>query len=379
MLLKYLVAPDKYKGSFDASVASEIIKEAIIEVDKSAEVFQLPLADGGEGTLTALSKIFGAKIEEVEVNDPLFRKIKSRIGFFEDKAIIEMAECSGLLLLKDEERNPLYTTTYGVGELIKYAISKKVKEIIIGIGGSATNDAGVGMLNSLGMKFLDENGNELKPIGQNLVKIKKIDDSEFLKDVLKIKFTVLCDVTNPLYGENGAAYVFAPQKGADENAVKLLDMGLRNFANVAKEYLGKDLSLSSGAGAAGGLGFALLAFLNAQYVSGIDYILSASNAEEHVKWADIIITGEGRFDRQSLSGKSTIGIARLGAKFGKMVIVISGSIDCPFEEYSKEGITSIFSIVDMASSLDRCLKEAPRLLKETTKSIVNLILRAKKL
>lgn len=379
MLLKYLVAPDKYKGSFDALVASEIIKEAIVEVDKGAEVFQLPLADGGEGTLTALSKIFGAKIEEVEVNDPLFRKIKSRIGFFEDKAIIEMAECSGLLLLKDEERNPLYTTTYGVGELIKYAISKKVKEIIIGIGGSATNDAGVGMLNSLGMKFLDENGNELKPIGENLVKIKKIDDSEFLKDALKIKFTVLCDVTNPLYGENGAAYVFAPQKGADENAVKLLDMGLRNFANVAKEYLGKDLSLSSGSGAAGGLGFALLAFLNAQYVSGIDYILSASNAEEHVKWADIIITGEGRFDRQSLSGKSTIGIARLGVKLGKMVIVISGSIDCPFEEYSKEGITSIFSIVDMASSLDRCLKEAPRLLKETTKSIVNLILRAKNL
>ncbi|BCS80565.1 glycerate kinase [Anaerocellum diazotrophicum] len=377
--MRYLVSPDKYKGSFDALVASEIIKEAIIEVDKSAEVFQLPLADGGEGTLTALSKIFGAKIEEVEVNDPLFRKIKSRIGFFEDKAIIEMAECSGLLILKDEERNPLYTTTYGVGELIKYAISKNVKEIIIGIGGSATNDAGVGMLNSLGMKFLDENGEELKPIGENLVKIKKIDDSEFLKDALKIKFTVLCDVTNPLYGENGAAYVFAPQKGANENAVKLLDMGLRNFANVAKEYLGKDLSLSSGAGAAGGLGFALLAFLNAQYVSGIDYILSASNAEQHVKWADIIITGEGRFDRQSLSGKSTIGIARLGVKLGKMVIVISGSIDCPFEEYSKEGITSIFSIVDMASSLDRCLKEAPRLLKETTKSIVNLILRAKKL
>lgn len=140
-----------------------------------------------------------------------------------------MAECSGLLLLKDEERNPLYTTTYGVGELIKYAISKEVKEIIIGIGGSATNDAGVGMLNSLGMKFLDENGNKLKPVGENLVKIKKIDDSEFLKDVCKAKFTVLCDVTNPLYGENGAAYVFAPQKGADENAVKLLDMGLRNF------------------------------------------------------------------------------------------------------------------------------------------------------
>lgn len=372
--MKYLVAPDKYKGSFDALVASELIKEAIVEVDKGAEVFQLPLADGGEGTLTALSKIFGAKIEEVEVNDPLFRKIKSRIGFFEDKAIIEMAECSGLLLLKDEERNPLYTTTYGVGELIKYAISKGVKEIIIGIGGSATNDAGTGMLNALGMKFLNENGEELKPIGENLIKIKKIDDSEFLKDVRKVKFTVLCDVTNPLYGENGAAYVFAPQKGADENAVKLLDEGLKNFASVAKEYLGKDLSLSSGAGAAGGLGFALLAFLNAQYVSGIDYILSASNAEEHVKWADIVITGEGRFDRQSLSGKSTIGIARLGAKFGKMVIVISGSIDCPFEEYTKEGITSIFSIVDMASSLDRCLKEAPRLLKETTKSIVNLIL-----
>jgi len=377
--LKYLVAPDKYKGSFDALVASEIIKEAIVEVDKGAEVFQLPLADGGEGTLTALSKMFGAKIEEGEVNDPLFRNIKSRVGFFEDKAIIEMAECSGLLLLKDEERNPLYTTTYGVGELIKYAISKGVKEIIIGIGGSATNDAGTGMLSALGMKFLNENGEELKPIGENLIKIKKIDDSEFLNEVRKVKFTVLCDVTNPLYGENGAAYVFAPQKGADENAVKLLDMGLRNFANVAKEYLGKDLSQSSGAGAAGGLGFALLAFLNAQYVSGIDYILSASNAEEHVKWADIIITGEGRFDRQSLSGKSTIGIARLGAKFGKMVIVISGSIDCPFEEYTKEGITSIFSIVDMASSLDRCLKEAPRLLKETTKSIVNLILRTKKL
>uniref|UniRef100_A0A7C5V2X0 Glycerate kinase n=1 Tax=Caldicellulosiruptor owensensis TaxID=55205 RepID=A0A7C5V2X0_9FIRM len=377
--MKYLVAPDKYKGSFDALVASEIIKEAIFEVDKDAEVFQLPLADGGEGTLTALSKIFNAKTEEVEVNDPLFRKIKSKIGFFEDKAIIEMAECSGLLLLKDHERNPLYTTTYGVGQLIKYAISKGVKEIIIGIGGSATNDAGTGMLSALGMKFLDENGNELKPIGENLIKIKKIDDSEFLNDVRKVKFTVLCDVTNPLYGENGAAYVFAPQKGADENAVKLLDMGLRNFANVSQEYLGKDLSLSSGAGAAGGLGFALLAFLNAQYVSGIDYILSASRAEEHVKWADIIITGEGRFDKQSLSGKSTIGIARLGAKFGKMVIVVSGSIDCPFEEYSKEGITSIFSIVDMASSLDRCLKEAPRLLKETTKSIVNLILRTKNL
>jgi len=222
--LKYLVAPDKYKGSFDALVASEIIKEAIVEVDKGAEVFQLPLADGGEGTLTALSKIFGAKIEELEVNDPLFRKNKSRIGFFEGKAIIEMAECSGLLLLKEEERNPLYTTTYGVGELIKYAISKGVKEIIIGIGGSATNDAGTGMLSALGMKFLDENGNELKPIGENLMKIKKINDSEFLNDVRKVKFTVLCDVTNPLYGENGAAYVFAPQKGADENAVKLLDM-----------------------------------------------------------------------------------------------------------------------------------------------------------
>lgn len=375
--LKYLIAPDKFKGSFDAAKASEIIKEAILKVDKEAQIKQLPLADGGEGTLLALSKIFNARVEEVEVCDPLFRKRKSQIGFFENRAIIEMAECSGLLLLDENERNPLFTTTYGVGELIKYAISKDVEEIIIGIGGSATNDAGVGMLCALGMKFLDENGNELKPIGKNLINIKKIDDSEFLKDVYKVRFTVLCDVTNPLYGPNGAAYIFAPQKGANEKEVSMLDDGLKSFAKVAKEYLGKDLSQSSGAGAAGGLGFALLAFLNAQYVSGIDFVLKSSNAEEHVKWADIIITGEGRFDRQSLSGKSTIGIARLGAKFGKMVIVISGSIDCPFEEYTKEGITSIFSIVDMASSLERCLKEAPRLLSETTESVINLIIKSK--
>jgi len=373
--MRYLVAPDKYKGSFDAVKASEIIKKAIQAVDRNSEVKTLPLADGGEGTLLALANIFNAKIEYVEVKDPLFRPIKSRIAFFNNKAIIEMAESSGLLLLKENERNPLNTTTYGVGELIKYAISKGVYEIIIGIGGSATNDAGIGMLSALGMKFLDENKNPIEPVGKNLSSICMIDDTKFIKDVLNVKFTVLCDVTNPLYGENGAAYIFAPQKGASKEDVEQLDKGLRSFANVAKDYLNEDFSQKSGSGAAGGLGFALLAFLNAKYVSGIDYLLQASNADSLVEWADIIITGEGRFDRQSLSGKSTLGISKLARKYNKTVIVVSGSIDCPFDEYTKEGITSIFSIVDMASSLDRCLVEAERLLDETMKSIVNLLLK----
>ena len=286
-----------------------------------------------------------------------------------------MAQASGLPLVPEELRNPLNTTTYGVGEIIKEAIEKGCRNFIVGIGGSATNDCGVGMLQALGFEFYDENDNLVKLGGKVLNQIKRIKTDNKLKELDECNFKIACDVNNPLYGENGAAYIYGPQKGATEEIVKELDKGLKNFAEVVKKDLGKDIAHIEGAGAAGGLGFGFLGFLNSKLESGIKIILDEIKLEEVVKDADIVITGEGRLDNQTAMGKAPIGVAKLAKKHGAKVIAIAGCTTPDAVKCNEEGIDAYFSIVNKAMTIDEAMKKenATQNMIETTIQIFNLI------
>lgn len=378
--MKVLIAVDSFKGSLSTTELAETISKGITDVSEDFIIEKIPIADGGEGTYKTLVQGLGGKTVEVIVHDPLFQKITAEYGILLDKtAIIEMAQSSGLPLVKEELRNPMNTTTYGVGELIKDAISKGSRNFIIGIGGSATNDGGIGMLNALGYTFLDQSGKELEPIGSSLQYIDSIDSTNKLKELDECSFLVACDVDNPLFGENGAAYVYGAQKGASKEEIITLDKGLKNFGSVIKNYNGKDISNIPGSGAAGGLGGGFIGFLNAKLESGTKIIFEKLNIEEKIKNTDLVITGEGKLDFQTVMGKAPIGIAKLAEKYHKPVIAIAGSVTEEAKKGHDFGITSMFSIIDSPMSLETAMdkENALRLLYNHTNELFRLINRLK--
>lgn len=375
--MKVVIAIDSLKGSLSSTLAGNTIKQGINNVIPSANVVVKPLADGGEGTVEALVDGMGGTLEKVNVLDPLGNKIESQYGIIKESntAIMEMALASGLTLVPDNLRNPLNTTTYGVGELIKDAISKGIRNFIIGIGGSATNDGGIGMLQALGFDFLDKDNKPIELGAKGIKNLCKIDTKNKIKELDECTFNIACDVNNPLCGENGASAIYGPQKGATEDMVKELDSLLMHYASLTKDLLNKDNSNIAGVGAAGGLGFAFLSYLNANLQSGIQIILKHIKLEEELLDADIVITGEGRLDNQTAMGKAPIGVAKLAKKHNKTVIAFSGCATEDAKACNKEGIDAYFPIIQRADSLENLLKEdvAKENLLSTTEQVFNLL------
>lgn len=322
------LAFDSFKGSLSSDEVADAFEEGLHTVLPHCVIRKVRIADGGEGTLDALLSALGGEYVDTNVSDPLGRPIQAHYGITTDNtAIIEMASASGLTLLRPEERNPMLTDTYGTGQLIAHALHKGCKNILLCIGGSATNDAAVGLLRALGYKFMDINGNELIGGGEVLQHIHEIDDTHVLPQLLQTQITIACDVDNPLFGPNGAAHVFAPQKGASHEMVVQLDNGLRHFANAIKHYNGKDVSTIPGGGAAGGVGAALVAFLNAQLKPGIEMVLDTICFDDMMKDCDLVVTGEGKLDRQTLMGKAPTGILHRAKRQNVPVIAIGGVVD----------------------------------------------------
>lgn len=372
--MKVVIAIDSLKGSLSSVDAGNAIKEGVLEVCPDAEVVVKPLADGGEGTIEALVQGMKGTEYKIEVHGPLGKKVTASYGIIEEgekTAIIEMAQAAGITLVSKQERNPLYTTTYGVGEIIKDAIHRGCRKFIVGIGGSATNDAGVGMMQALGYKFYDVDGNLLGLGGQILDKIHRIDQTEALKELSECSFKVACDVDNLLYGKNGASYIYGPQKGATEEIVKILDNGLINLSKVVNNTYEN----TPGAGAAGGLGYGFMTFLGGKLESGIDIILKEINLEEDIKDADVVVTGEGRLDAQTIMGKAPIGVAKLAKKYSKKVIALGGSLTNDAYKVNEHGIDAVFSIVNEPMTLEKAMESevAKFNLKMTAKQIFNLM------
>jgi glycerate 2-kinase len=372
--LKILLAPDKFRGSLDAPQVCEAMSEGIRMVSTEIEVLSLPMADGGEGTLDLLLWYSGGKKHTAKVQDPLGRMIDAEYGLSADRktAFIEMATASGLRLLKNEERNPLKTSTFGTGELIKIVLEGDVENIILGIGGSATTDAGIGMAAALGWQFLDENGEQLSPIGKNLIKIKKVL-SPVSNHGSPVSIYVACDVTNPLFGENGASYIYGPQKGADEQAVKELDEGLQNISMIFERDFGKNYSLISGTGAAGGLGFGSMAFLNAELKEGVKLLMDFCDFDKKLKDVNLIITGEGKIDNQTLQGKLIKGITDQANHAKIPIAAICGTLDVSPQELQEIGINYAASIINRPMNLDEALKYGYEGVRNATFYLVNLL------
>lgn len=343
--MKVLIAPDKFKGSLSASQVCNILAAVIRESSAPHQVESIPMADGGEGTCEILTRATGGKRMSCETVDPLGRTINAAYGISIDyqTAYMEMAAASGLQLLKETERNPLRSSTFGTGLMIRHAIANGVKEIVLGVGGSATNDGGIGMAAALGYRFLDEQGNELPPNGSSLREISRIERPAKSPDS-GIPMTVLCDVTNPLYGDDGAAFIFAPQKGAREVEVQLLDHGLKHLAAVVQSQLGKDLHFE-GAGAGGGIAAGAFAFLNAEIRPGASYMIERLGIEERIRESDLVVTGEGNLDSQSLSGKVVSGIGEVCRRWGKRLIVFCGRNQLSDSQLESLGAMMVCSLV----------------------------------
>ena len=355
--MNIVVAIDSFKGSLSSTEAGNIVKNAALKVNSSHNVIVRPLADGGEGTVEALSSGVKGELIELEVTGPLFEKVTAKYFIMAENntAVIEMASAAGLTLIEENKRNPLKTTTFGVGELILDAIEKGCRRFIIGIGGSATNDGGIGMLGALGYNFLDEKGKSVTLNGEGLKDIKSICTDNVNPILKKCIFRVACDVTNPLCGELGCSKVFAPQKGADAETVEKMDLWLKNYSSVVEKALKNAYSNYPGAGAAGGLGFAFKSFLNAQLDSGVKIILEETKLEEYIKNADLVVTGEGRLDFQTAMGKAPIGVAELSKKHNKKVIAFAGSVTDDATICNEKGIDAYFSIMQVVSTLDEAL------------------------
>lgn len=335
---KVVIAPDSFKGTLSSGRVCEIIARGIKNRYPDVSIRQIPVADGGEGTAEAFLHALGGERIPCTVKSPLGRDIEAYFVMLPDKtAVIEMALASGLTI--EQKNNALTASTYGTGQLIKKALSCGAERLVIGIGGSATTDAGTGCLAALGAVFYDQKGEAVYPSGENLCRISKIDLTALSEEAAQSEITVLCDVTNPLYGENGAAYIYAPQKGATKEEVALLDRGLEHFAKICKEHFGKDYAFNEGAGAAGGMGFALTLFLNATLKKGAQAVLDICDFEREAEDADLIITGEGKMDSQSLMGKVPFTVAQRSK--GKRVIAFAGVNELDKNEYRKAGISAV--------------------------------------
>lgn len=366
--MKVLIAVDSFKGSLNSRECADIIALGIKDVYQNAVIKKVPVADGGEGTVETLINALGGEVIEKEVNGPLQENITAQYGILSDHttAVIEVAAACGLPLLKEEDKNPLSTSTYGVGQLIYDALERGCTNFIIGLGGTATNDGGMGMLTALGVQFLDEDGNKLPGEGRFLNDISTIDTTKIHPKLTNCSFKVACDVSNPLFGEKGAAYIFAPQKGADSKTVKVLDEGLKNLADVIVKEYQIDVQSIAGSGAAGGLGAAFSVFLHGDLQPGATIILDLIQLRDEMPTIDFIVTGEGKLDSQTAMGKAPLGIAQLAKEFDIPVIGIAGSVNDDESTLNDLGITSYFSIIHEPISLKEAMK------KETTEKNIRL-------
>lgn len=369
--MKIVIAPDSFKESLTALEVAESIEKGFKRILPDAKYVKVPMADGGEGTVQSLVDATGGKIIQKQVTGPLGEPVEAFFGILGNKstAVIEMAAASGLHLVPTDKRNPLLTTTRGTGELIVAALDYGVKHIIIGIGGSATNDGGMGMAKALGAQFLDKNGAEIGEGGGALGELASINLSNVDSRLEDIKIDVACDVNNPLTGERGASAIFGPQKGATPEMVSQLDDYLGHFADIVERYLGKQIKDVSGAGAAGGLGGGLLAFLPAELKRGVDIVIEATGLSDLIQDADLAITGEGKIDGQTIFGKTPIGVAKTAKKYGVPVIGIAGNVSGDSQIVHEYGIDAIFSIVPGVVPLEDAFAHAKEYVERTAANI----------
>ncbi len=373
--MKVVVAIDSLKGSLSSVEAGNAIKEGILRV-VDANVVIKPLADGGEGTTEALVEGYQGELVNIEVDGPLQEKVTATYGLIDKKtAVLEMASASGITLITSEERNPMEATTFGVGQMICDAIKRGCRNFIVGIGGSATNDGGIGMLMALGFEFFDEDGKSIGLGGKELSRIKSISRDNAISELAQCTFKIACDVNNPLCFENGATYIYGPQKGVTNENRDILDQGMFNYANVTEKFIGKDNKDLAGAGAAGGLGFAFVSYLNAELTPGIDLILDAIKLEEEIKDADIVITGEGRLDSQSAMGKAPVGVARLAKKYDKKVLAFAGGVTKDARICNEKGIDAFFPIVRGVTTLEDAMvsKNAYNNMADTVEQVFRIL------
>ncbi len=354
--MKAVIAIDSFKGSLTSLEAGNAVKEAVLRAHPDAEVTVRPLADGGEGTVDAICSGLGGEMIEAEVTGPLGETVLAKYCIVNGStAVIEMAEAAGLTLVPPEMRDPMFTTTYGVGELILHAIARGCRSFIVGIGGSATNDGGVGMLSALGFEFFDKNGEHIARGAYGLDALASLSAENACTELKNCTFRVACDVDNPLCGERGCSAVYGPQKGATREAVAIMDVWLEDYAEITKSVFPNADPEYPGAGAAGGLGFAFMTFMNASLESGIGIILDETELEKHIADADFVVTGEGRIDFQTAMGKAPIGVAKLAKKHGKRVIAFAGCVTEDAEECNAQGIDAFFPIVRGITTLDEAL------------------------
>lgn len=368
-----VIAPDKFKGSLTAEQVCEAVRKGILSVSPVSKITSVPLADGGEGTVELLTRFAGGQMVPIEVLGPDSKPTMAELGISKDArtAFIEMAKASGLQLLTVQDRNPMNTSTYGTGQMIRYALERGVTNIIMGIGGSATNDAGAGMAAALGFEFIFDEGKAIAPLGRDLVSLRAINKAKAHPGIDKTKFIVLCDVDNPLYGLNGAAQVFGPQKGALPEQVQVLDHGLRNFETVVKKEFGTEANFP-GAGAAGGLGAGAKVFLGATIMRGFEYIAHFTGLDEKIKSADIVITGEGKVDTQTLSGKVVKGVAALATKHKKKCIAFAGKSELNNQQLKEVGIDDVITLVDASTGETEAISRAASLLEKRAADYISV-------
>ena len=367
--MKILIAPDKFKGSLSASQVCDAITKGI-KINKSKhKIISHPMADGGEGSIDIINNYLSLESVEFIVNDPLFRPIKSTYYFSGLTAYIEMSLASGLSLLKKEEQNCMYTSSFGTGELIKDAINKGFKTINLYVGGSATNDGGIGIASALGFQFYDKSQSLLSPIGKNLVLIDSINTNEVSLNFNKIELNVICDVNNPFHGENGSALIYAKQKGADTNEIIQLDKGLVNLQSKLVEHGFPNIANIPGSGAAGGVGGGMIAFLEAKLISGIQNLIEITQLEDIIKDCDLIITGEGKIDRQTENGKVISGVSNLAKKYKKPIIAVCGDKD---KNASKKlGLKKVYTVLERSNSIKDAIDNGEKYLIEIGSEIID--------
>lgn len=373
--MKIVIAPDSFKECLTAAKVAQAIETGLKQVLPNAECVKVPVADGGEGTLQSLVDATRGRLIEVPVTGPMGETVQACFGLLGDgeTAVIEMARASGIELVPADQRNPLVSTTRGTGDLILSALDHGIKRMIVGIGGSATNDGGAGMMQALGVRLLDSTGEELPCGGAALSKLCNIDTREMDKRLQTIEFIAACDVDNPLTGTNGASAVFGPQKGASPEMVEQLDQALKHYARILERDLGKDVEQQPGAGAAGGMGAALLAFLDAELKPGIDIVMEAVDLAGNMTGADLVITGEGRIDGQTAQGKTPVGVARIAKQFNLPVIALAGSAGSGVEAVYERGIDALFPIVHGAVPLSEALAKGEENLIRAARNLASTL------
>ncbi|QZP31308.1 glycerate kinase [Pseudomonas sp. DR48] len=372
--MKIVIAPDSFKDSLSAQGVADAIALGLAEVWPDAQLIKCPMADGGEGTVESILAACEGQLRRTTVRGPLGVAVDAAWGWLPQShtAIIEMAEASGLQLVAPGKRDACTSSTFGTGELIRAALDAGAQRVILAIGGSATNDGGAGAMQALGVKLLDAQGQTLAPGGLALAQLAHIDLSEIDPRLTKVRFDIAADVNNPLCGPHGASAIFGPQKGASPEQVQQLDAALGHFARLCAQALGKDVKDEPGSGAAGGLGFAAKAFLNAQFKAGVEVVAELVGLAEAVKGADLVITGEGRFDAQTLRGKTPFGVARIAREQGVPVIVIAGTLGEGYQDLYEHGIDAAFALASGPMTLEQACAEAPRLLRDRASDIARV-------